>query len=129
MSEPLLVIAAGGTGGHMFPAQALAEAMLRRGWRVQLSTDERGARYAGGFPAEVAIDTVQSATFARGSRLDKLRVPLHIGRGILDAEVLARSEGDVGLRQRAVAELRRGQSCARDVDVHVERTVGEHRNR
>ena len=36
-----------------------------------------------------AIDTVQSATFARGGRLDKLRVPLHIGRGILDA-VLAR---------------------------------------
>ena len=36
---PLLVIAAGGTGGHMFPAQALAEAMLARGWRVRLSTD------------------------------------------------------------------------------------------
>ena len=92
MSEPLLVIAAGGTGGHMFPAQALAEAMLRRGWRVQLSTDERGARYAGGFPDQVAIDTVQSATFARGSRLDKLRVPLHIGRGILDAVLAMRRD-------------------------------------
>ncbi|MCE8469882.1 glycosyltransferase, partial [Rhodovulum sulfidophilum] len=50
MSAPLLVIAAGGTGGHMFPAQALAETMLARGWRVKLSTDARGARYAGGFP-------------------------------------------------------------------------------
>ena len=47
---PLLVIAAGGTGGHMFPAQALAEVMLARGWRVRLSTDARGARYTGGFP-------------------------------------------------------------------------------
>ena len=37
----LLLIAAGGTGGHMFPAQALAEAMLARGWRVKLSTDDR----------------------------------------------------------------------------------------
>ena len=92
MSEPLLVIAAGGTGGHMFPAQALAEAMLRRGWRVQLSTDERGARYAGGFPDQVAIDTVQSATFARGGSLDKLRVPLHIGRGILDAVLAMRRD-------------------------------------
>ena len=51
---PLLVIAAGGTGGHMFPAQALAEEMLARGWRVRLATDARGARYAGGFPAAVS---------------------------------------------------------------------------
>ena len=50
MTARLLVIAAGGTGGHMFPAQALAEEMLSRGWRVRLSTDARGARYAGGFP-------------------------------------------------------------------------------
>ncbi|MGL4237082.1 glycosyltransferase, partial [Tabrizicola sp.] len=50
MTAKLLLIAAGGTGGHMFPAQALAEAMLARGWRVKLSTDDRGARYAGGFP-------------------------------------------------------------------------------
>lgn len=85
MAAPLLVIAAGGTGGHMFPAQALAEAMLRRGWRVRLSTDERGARYAGGFPDAVEIETVRSATFARGGALDKLRVPLHIGRGIAAA--------------------------------------------
>ena len=35
MTAPLLVIAAGGTGGHMFPAQALAEVMLARGWRVR----------------------------------------------------------------------------------------------
>ena len=49
----LLVIAAGGTGGHMFPAQALAEEMLSRGWRVKLSTDARGMRYAGGFPEDV----------------------------------------------------------------------------
>ena len=53
MTRPLLVIAAGGTGGHLFPAQALAEVMLARGWRVRLSTDERGARYAAAFPGEV----------------------------------------------------------------------------
>lgn len=57
----LLVIAAGGTGGHMFPAQALAQTMLRRGWRVVLSTDARGLRYAGGFPEAVARREVAAA--------------------------------------------------------------------
>ena len=62
MTAPLLIIAAGGTGGHMFPAQALAEAMLAKGWRVKLSTDARGARYTGGFPDAVEVNVVGSAT-------------------------------------------------------------------
>ena len=81
----LLLIAAGGTGGHMFPAQALAEAMLARGWRVKLSTDDRGARYAGGFPEAVKIERVGSATFARGGVLAKLLVPFRIVGGVLGA--------------------------------------------
>jgi UDP-N-acetylglucosamine--N-acetylmuramyl-(pentapeptide) pyrophosphoryl-undecaprenol N-acetylglucosamine transferase len=81
----LLLIAAGGTGGHMFPAQALAEAMLARGWRVKLSTDERGARYAGGFPEAVKIERVASATFARGGVLAKLLVPFRIVSGVVGA--------------------------------------------
>lgn len=82
---PLLVIAAGGTGGHMFPAQALAETMLARGWRVKLSTDARGARYAGGFPDAVQIEERASATFARGGPLAKLAVPFRVAGGILGA--------------------------------------------
>ncbi len=82
---PLLVIAAGGTGGHMFPAQALAEAMLRKGWRVKLSTDDRGARYTGGFPHVVEIEQVKSATFARGGVAAKLLVPFRLLAGILGA--------------------------------------------
>jgi UDP-N-acetylglucosamine--N-acetylmuramyl-(pentapeptide) pyrophosphoryl-undecaprenol N-acetylglucosamine transferase len=82
---PLLLIAAGGTGGHMFPAQALAEAMVARGWRVKLSTDARGARYAGGFPREVVIEQVASATFARGGVLAKALVPFRIAGGVIGA--------------------------------------------
>lgn len=85
MAGPLLTIAAGGTGGHMFPAQALAEAMIRRGWRVQLSTDERGARYAGGFPHVVDVDLVASATFARGGALARATVPVRIASGVWKA--------------------------------------------
>jgi UDP-N-acetylglucosamine--N-acetylmuramyl-(pentapeptide) pyrophosphoryl-undecaprenol N-acetylglucosamine transferase len=81
----LLLIAAGGTGGHMFPAQALAEAMLARGWRVKLSTDERGARYAGGFPDAVKVERVASATFARGGVAAKLLAPVRIVGGVVGA--------------------------------------------
>ncbi|WP_412508504.1 UDP-N-acetylglucosamine--N-acetylmuramyl-(pentapeptide) pyrophosphoryl-undecaprenol N-acetylglucosamine transferase [Roseovarius sp. SYSU LYC5161] len=85
--QPLLIVAAGGTGGHMFPAQALAEVMLRRGWRVRLSTDARGARYTGGFPHSVAIEQVASATFARGGIINKFLAPFHILGGVLGAAV------------------------------------------
>lgn len=82
---PLLVIAAGGTGGHMFPAQALAEEMLSRGWRVKLSTDVRGMRYAGGFPEAVTRRSLSAATFARGGLRAKLIAPFRIGWGIVEA--------------------------------------------
>jgi len=69
----------------MFPAQALAEVMLRRGWRVRLSTDARGARYVGGFPHSVEIDQVASATFARGGPLQRALVPFRVAGGVIGA--------------------------------------------
>ncbi len=81
----LLLIAAGGTGGHMFPAQALAEAMVRRGWRVRLSTDARGARYVGGFPHVVEVEQVAAATFARGGPIARALVPARLATGTADA--------------------------------------------
>ncbi|MCC5974803.1 MAG: undecaprenyldiphospho-muramoylpentapeptide beta-N-acetylglucosaminyltransferase [Rubellimicrobium sp.] len=92
MMQRALVIAAGGTGGHMFPAQALAEAMLARGWRVRLSTDDRGARYAGGFPPEVTVEVVPSATFARGGALAGLAVPFRVAGGVLAARARMRRD-------------------------------------
>ena len=88
----LALIAAGGTGGHMFPAQALAEAMVRRGWRVKLSTDARGARYTTAFPSAVAVEEVTSATFARGGLVAKIAVPFRLAAGI--AEAVARFRAD-----------------------------------
>ncbi|ARO14944.1 UDP-N-acetylglucosamine--N-acetylmuramyl-(pentapeptide) pyrophosphoryl-undecaprenol N-acetylglucosamine transferase [Ketogulonicigenium robustum] len=83
--SPLLIIAAGGTGGHMFPAQALAEAMLARGWRVRLTTDARGARYVGGFPDAVEIVQLRSGTFARKGVAGKLLAPFAIAAGCIGA--------------------------------------------
>ena len=69
----------------MFPAQALAEVMLSRGWRVSLSTDARGARYSAGFPNRVDVQQMSSATFARGGILSKAVVPFKLAVGIVVA--------------------------------------------
>lgn len=47
MSTPLVILAAGGTGGHVFPAEALAGALAARGFRLALVTDDRGSAYGG----------------------------------------------------------------------------------
>ena len=51
--KPLVIIGAGGTGGHMFPASAFATEMRTRGWDVGLISDVRGLRYAEQFPCRL----------------------------------------------------------------------------
>ncbi len=57
------VLAAGGTGGHLFPAQALAEELTRRGYAIHLMTDERVRDYGKSFPA-LETHVVPSATLS-----------------------------------------------------------------
>jgi UDP-N-acetylglucosamine--N-acetylmuramyl-(pentapeptide) pyrophosphoryl-undecaprenol N-acetylglucosamine transferase len=63
-SAPLILLAAGGTGGHLFPAEALGVELIKRGLRVRLVTDDRALRYSGLFSKDM-IDVVASET-ARG---------------------------------------------------------------
>ena len=82
-TKPLAILAAGGTGGHMFPAQALAEELLSRGWEVKLSTDLRGGRFTQNFPRAVKIETVPSATFfSKNGLISKIKAPFLILGGI-----------------------------------------------
>ena len=59
----VVVLAAGGTGGHLFPAQALAEVLTSRGYVVHLMTDKRGMEYGGRFPAR-ELHHIPSATIS-----------------------------------------------------------------
>jgi len=60
-ASPLILLAAGGTGGHLFPAEALGVELIRRGMRVRLATDARALRYSGLFSQDM-IDVVPSET-------------------------------------------------------------------
>jgi UDP-N-acetylglucosamine--N-acetylmuramyl-(pentapeptide) pyrophosphoryl-undecaprenol N-acetylglucosamine transferase len=59
--KPLILLAAGGTGGHLFPAEALGVELIKRGFAVRLVTDSRALRYSGLFSKDM-IDVVASET-------------------------------------------------------------------
>lgn len=82
--RPLILLAAGGTGGHLFPAEALSHALRRRGLRVALVTDERALAYAGGFPAE-SVHATPSATPSGRSPLKKAAAMIELVRGVFVA--------------------------------------------
>lgn len=82
-SRRVAVIAAGGTGGHLFPAQALAEALIARGWRIVLATDDRVDRLTQAFPAERVV-TLASATLRRGDPLGAPKAAMTVMRGALE---------------------------------------------
>jgi UDP-N-acetylglucosamine--N-acetylmuramyl-(pentapeptide) pyrophosphoryl-undecaprenol N-acetylglucosamine transferase len=79
-----VVLSAGGTGGHLFPAQALAAELVRRGKTIVVMTDRRGTNYAKAFPG-ASIQTVPSAAFSDRSALGLIAAPFEIVAGIASA--------------------------------------------
>jgi UDP-N-acetylglucosamine--N-acetylmuramyl-(pentapeptide) pyrophosphoryl-undecaprenol N-acetylglucosamine transferase len=95
-TAPLILLAAGGTGGHLFPAEALGVELIKRGLRVRLVTDARALRYSGLFTKDM-IDVVPSETVRSRSPLSLARTAFMLAAGTLAAVRLMRR-----LKPRAV---------------------------
>ncbi|MDF1748984.1 MAG: undecaprenyldiphospho-muramoylpentapeptide beta-N-acetylglucosaminyltransferase [Alphaproteobacteria bacterium] len=86
--SPLIVMATGGTGGHVFPAQALAEELKKRGNRLALITDRRGDAYSGPL-GELDAHTISAAgvsgkgLIARGMAAFQLLIGYFQARSLL----------------------------------------------
>lgn len=77
-----IVIAAGGTGGHLFPAQSLSQELVSRGHAVTIITDERGLAWEKAFEGANMLVS-QSATPYRRGLIGKLGSGLTIGKAVL----------------------------------------------
>jgi UDP-N-acetylglucosamine--N-acetylmuramyl-(pentapeptide) pyrophosphoryl-undecaprenol N-acetylglucosamine transferase len=90
------VLAAGGTGGHLFPALSLAAALVERGEPVMLATDERVQQHGADFPAD-AVFVIRSATFKSRTPWALAQTVWRLLAGFVQSFVLLRR-----LRPRAV---------------------------
>ncbi len=79
-----IMVTAGGTGGHLFPAFSLAEELARRGYEIDLITDMRGDRYGSDFPAR-EIYQVPAATITGKNPLSIARTVMKLGSGTAKA--------------------------------------------
>ena len=82
----LVLISAGGTGGHMFPAEALARDLIGRGYRVALATDKRGEQYQP-FADGVPVHVLKSGALKSGL-MAKIQTVMSLGIGILQGKKL-----------------------------------------
>lgn len=91
MSGKTVMIVAGGTGGHLFPALALAHELKQRGWQADLVTDERARRFDAGESVR-RVHQVPAATFRSRSPLAVIRTLVTLARGVAAAYRLLRAE-------------------------------------
>lgn len=83
------LLAAGGTGGHMFPAQSLSEELTRLGWDCAMITDARGRKHAGRIKADPIIE-VQAASISPRHPIKALRGAAQLAQGVKQSKAFMR---------------------------------------
>jgi len=84
MAAKRLLLAAGGTGGHMFPAQALAEILKEDGWDIAMMTDARGRKHSGRIPADPIIE-VKAASISPRHPIKAISGVMKLAKGVSQA--------------------------------------------
>lgn len=79
-----ILLSAGGTGGHIFPAEALARDLLSRGFEVTMTTDVRGERYIPFDRDEVEVHVLKSGTVRKGL-VSTITSVMNMGLGYVQA--------------------------------------------
>lgn len=87
VAQGLILLAAGGTGGHVFPAESLAAELVRRGYRLALVTDSRGQAY-GGTLGSIVTYRIRAGGLAGRSVLGLLRGVAKLAVGAVEAYAL-----------------------------------------
>ena len=87
MIERHIILSAGGTGGHLFPAQALAYELKKCGWSVHLATDNRAKKYVNTFPTD-SIHIIDSATPSGKNPFKLFTVARTLMRGVRQSRKL-----------------------------------------
>ncbi|MEQ8443095.1 MAG: undecaprenyldiphospho-muramoylpentapeptide beta-N-acetylglucosaminyltransferase [Alphaproteobacteria bacterium] len=85
-----IVLATGGTGGHVFPAQALAEQLSSRGYKLSLVTDRRGDAYSGPL-GKLETHTISAAGVSGKGAVDRITAGFKLMGGYFQARRLLRS--------------------------------------
>jgi len=91
ISERVIALGAGGTGGHMFPAAALARELDARGFATLLVTDDRGKRFSDQFASSEIIE-IDAGTPMRGGLRARVSAFMHIIKGVRFAYRLLRAK-------------------------------------
>jgi UDP-N-acetylglucosamine--N-acetylmuramyl-(pentapeptide) pyrophosphoryl-undecaprenol N-acetylglucosamine transferase len=132
VSAPLFLLAAGGTGGHVFPAEALGAELLRRGFRVMLATDVRGAALGLNTPG-LHMKVLPSSGIVGRGRLDRLKSAAVLAYGCFRAWKLVRREKPVAVvgfgGYPSVPPLLAGRLAGLPLVVHEQNSVLGRSNR